>query len=247
MDYLLLLFVTIILFWTLAYTFNGYDILSPSVIFCTMFFLSISFALLNKDTWNIEYSFKTYCVLSSGILVFVLSEVFMRSIFLKRSTQLVNFEKLYVQKQRLIEIESWKIFFASAFGAVMLFFQYREVVRIATLGGYSGQQLMTYYRTITAYTTDASVDVQMNAIISHLLKVADAMAFGFAYGFVNNVLTWKQYKIKNYFYLIPVLLYVFRTFLTGARTGLLRLLTVVIVSSYISVSYTHLFGWRYLQ
>lgn len=56
--YLLLLFE--LLFLALFFLGNNADVMAPSVMVSMVFVFSTSIAILNGETWNIEYSFNAF-------------------------------------------------------------------------------------------------------------------------------------------------------------------------------------------
>ena len=77
-----------------AYYFSEHDIMSPSCMMCIMFIISTTFALLNVNNWKVNFSFNTTALIGSGLLVYVLAEIFFRYVF---CGQLHG--NLYVQKE----------------------------------------------------------------------------------------------------------------------------------------------------
>ena len=67
----LLFIVTIILFLSTYYICNR-DILAPSVLCCIMYIISIMFAVLNIKNWGIDYQTKTFGIMVTAIIAFII-------------------------------------------------------------------------------------------------------------------------------------------------------------------------------
>ena len=73
MAILLLLLMTEVFMFFFAYFLDGNDIMAPPVMMSAMFVFSTSFTIANATAWGVDYSLNSVLVLTTGILVFIIS------------------------------------------------------------------------------------------------------------------------------------------------------------------------------
>ncbi len=231
MEYLVLLFITEIFFLMISYFSTGRDILRPINVMLGMFCLSTFIALLNVFNWNIVYSWRSYFILSTGLLVALMADVFAYK---------KNDKKAIVSKRELkkIDISTYKIYFIILVELVILFLYYREIRRLAILDGYvDGANLLWHFRNITSYTSEES----LRGIISLLIKFIDAVAYVLSFVLINNLFSKKIKKSEVVLFSIPILLFAGKVLMSSARMELLRWGAYSFVVSYILYKYK--VGW----
>ena len=86
MTNLLSLLILEIIIFSLAFLFSDRDVLSPTCIMCAMFVVSTIFALLNVSQWKVDFGFSSLMIISSGLLVAVITELFCKSLWQRNNT-----------------------------------------------------------------------------------------------------------------------------------------------------------------
>ena len=229
MIYLLL--ISVVLIAIISYIINRGDIMAPSILLCLGYIISVLSAIYNIDNWNIKLHLNTYCVIILGILAFAFTEWIVKLADMKNK----NITKLSLTKNKEIQIKTYKIILVIIFDIVILLLYFKEVYRISLLGGNTGgiANMMTAYRNITSYSTTLIEGQGLNGIVSFLTKGVYVSAYVFLFVFINNVIYAKQKISKNIKYLIPIILYIIQTFLSGARIYFMYIATAIIILSYI--------------
>lgn len=228
MFYLLMLLIVEILIFCFVFTFNKQDIMAPSVIVSLVFIFSTFVALLNVKKWNIDYSFEAFAILSLGLSLFGIQDVFIAKLF-KNKKRTNN----YIAS---IHIEQWKLYLIVIIDAIIVISVFFEVRRIASTNSWF-TNIFYAYRTITSHSNDLSPDQYMNNIVQQAMKIVIVSGFLCAFFFINNVFICKKKIRNNILYLVPPILLCVQTLFTGVRTNILRLCVFCLVSGYILLQY----------
>ncbi|MBJ8325403.1 O-antigen polymerase [Streptococcus pacificus] len=217
---LLLLFIIILLFAIVCYLLFERDILSPPVLMSNMFLLSITFALLNVKNWEIDYSLEAALILISGIMVFTFPILFIHKKIRPTKTLTID---------RPLRVDAWKIISAIIICYIIIFLYKREINYLASVAGYSGDNLQWFIRNVTSYEGILNFSSKMRIMI----RFVDVTAYIFAFTLINNRVI-HRYKYKfDYLMLIPIFLFIYKTLLLGGRQDILKLLFACVVQTYI--------------
>ncbi|MCR8967471.1 O-antigen polymerase [Streptococcus zalophi] len=217
---LLLLFIIILLFAIVCYLLFERDILAPPVLMSNMFLLSITFALLNVQNWEIDYSLEAALILISGIMVFTLPMLFIHKKVNPIKTLTV---------ERPLRVDAWKIISAIIICSIIIFLYKREINYLASVAGYSGDNLQWFIRNATSYEGILNFSSKMRIMV----RFVDVTAYIFAFTLINNRVI-HRYKFKyDYLMLIPIFLFIYKTLLLGGRLDILKLLFACVVQTYI--------------
>ncbi|HFU3697702.1 TPA: O-antigen polymerase [Streptococcus suis] len=219
MELLLALFIGLLLLLFFNYFSSQRDILSPSVVMTAMFVVSTLFALINAKNWNIDYELLSTFYILSGIIVFSIP-VTIASNKVGAIPEIVSYRKL--------SISTWKIIFAILVDLVIIYLYRKEMYQLAAQAGYSGQSIQWFIRNSTSYEGS----IEFSAKIRLLVRFVDITAYIFLFTFINNFI----YNVKrksNLLLLVPVMLFAYKTVLTGGRQDILKLMFAAVVQAYI--------------
>lgn len=213
-----------ILCFVLTFNFNRKDVMAPSVVLTMVFIFSTSLAIMNGHRWRINYDFTSCVILSLGIFLFCLTDIWVRN----RSIQTKNF------KSQIIPIEvnnkiTWLIVLVDI---VIVYFVYYEVQRIAATNTWFDNAFYAY-RMITSHSEDIDTEQYMDGKINQAMKIVIVSGFLYAYFFINNVFVCKQRIKKNVLFILPPFILCVMTIMTGVRTNILRLCVFCLICSYI--------------
>lgn len=245
MNYIYLLLVSLFVLLIIDFIFNDRDIMSPSIVMCMVFIFSTMFAILNIENWKIEFSFKSYFLLISGITVFSFFDIIIRKLsMIKRKN--INRKTISIQrekcKKRILEVQNWKVYITDIVVILAVFLQYKEVKRIASTAQYYGDNILYAYRMISSHTGSLSDDQYMNSNVSMLLKITTVVGFVFTFILLNNLIVYKQKLVNNIKYFPVVICYIIQSTLSGVRTGILRLVVFAIIASYALIQ--NKYSWK---
>lgn len=223
METLIILVVTLTCMFFMTYYLCGRDLLAPPVIMTGMFIIGSMFALLNSIEWEIDYSWKAYALIVTGIVAFDVPFVICYQIISKEQPESEEFCKLHV-----ICISRWKVFLTIAVDLLLLIIYYQAVNTLVRNTGYMGTNVQFYFRTVTSYEGTEN----LNVIVRQLVKVIETTAYIFTFVFVNNVI-YKSKIRKNIIYLLPALMSIIKAFMSGGRLEMLRFIAFVVIVAYI--------------
>lgn len=244
MANLILLFVFEIIMFAMAYMLCEFDIMAPSVIMILMFIFSTFCALLNINAWAVDFGTDTMAILTTGMLCFLLVEVFW--VYLHRNTN------IYLHKSAneietyhsSINVQRWKIVLIVLFDILVLILQYREEIRIAKTFGYSGSgNFITYYRNAAIITADTT-ERQINGFVRQLIKFVNVFGYVALYIFINNVFINKEKVRKNRSLLLLVLFSFARAIMAASRLDILRYIVFGAVSFYVLQKQNSGWTWK---
>ncbi|RHB40484.1 oligosaccharide repeat unit polymerase [Enterocloster aldenensis] len=244
MSYLLLLYIIVAILLFIAYYLNGRDIITPSVMMCIVFFLSIVVAILNIKNWNIKYSLKATIILSTGILVFVIADMIIYQIskVRKKNYLISKDEILKSNRVNIIDVELWKIVIIVIIELFTLIWQFLEIQRITGIHSLSNIGLMVFtYKNVVSYSTALSASELMSGMVNQLTKITTVTAFIYIFIIINNVIE-KIKPIKLLKYIPSILIYFIQSVLTGGRECIFRTGCITIISVY--VLYHQKRGWE---
>ncbi|HEM3681987.1 TPA: oligosaccharide repeat unit polymerase [Streptococcus suis] len=184
-----------------------------------MFVVSTLFALINAKNWNIDYELLSTFYILSGIIVFSIP-VTIASNNVGAIPEIVSYRKL--------SISTWKIIFAILVDLVIIYLYRKEMYQLAAQAGYSGQSIQWFIRNSTSYEGS----IEFSAKIRLLVRFVDITAYIFLFTFINNFI----YNVKrksNLLLLVPVMLFAYKTVLTGGRLDIMKLMFAAVVQAYI--------------
>ena len=223
MENLVLLIISLMIIFIISYYFTGRDLMAPPVIMAGVFFISSIFTILNALNWNIDYDFKAYVLIITGILVFSIPFY----IFYQAKIDLGV--KYYREDKRIITIERWKIYLTNGIDVLILYLYYLSIVKLVHSNGYSGSNIQWYFRNLTSYEGTESLGV----FIRLLIKFIDTTAYIYIYIFINNVIIYKDKIMRNISYTLPAFLYCMKSLMSGGRQDLLKMISFMIIVAYI--------------
>ena len=70
---LLIFFCCILIFW--IYNFSKCDIMSPSILLCIGYCISLISCWMNRNEWNVDLHANTVLIIMLGIATFVITEI----------------------------------------------------------------------------------------------------------------------------------------------------------------------------
>ncbi|MGT2832831.1 O-antigen polymerase [Streptococcus halotolerans] len=219
MTLLLVLFISLLILFFLVYILSQRDILSPPVVMLGMFIISTIFALINAKNWQIDYSFLATFYITSGIVVFSLPILFMANKIPSISEKITNSK---------VDIATWKVVFAIISDIVIVYLFRKEMLQLAAQAGYRGQSLQWFIRNTTNYEGV----LEFSSSIRLLVRFVDITAYIFMFTLIDKFI-YNNKKGKDLLLIIPVLIFIYKTSLTGGRQDILKLVFAGIVQTYI--------------
>lgn len=205
-----LLFTVLALLLLNLIMFEG-EVLSPPVIMCAGFFMSILCAIYNIDYWRISLHWNTYWVITLGLVSFSIVGIFIKAVFTMRARAY----SASIQKQKHsnygpkpIKVDNtivWIMIFAAIIVCVLY---YSEIVRIT--GGFGhGQtwsQMMNKFRADVSY---GKSDEKVSFFIRNARSIFIYLGYVCVYILVFNYYTIRRCNKALFILCILTILMVF--------------------------------------
>ena len=202
-----LLWLSYLIMVIFCYIIFNKDLTAPAFIFCSLYFFSISLALINKDYWHLFLSDETFIILLVGGLLFI----FLGIMFHRKYK--TNINKLSTVKMDLIKISSKIAWSVVLFAIIISYLQYKATMDIAAQLGVSDSALIVAaVREATSYGTEMSIPTY----VIQLAKILGVISYMWLFIYINNGIIakkhWRDIKL-----LFPVLIYLIMNILSGNR------------------------------
>lgn len=216
-----ILFGLLVLFlFILLCLFKG-NVLSPSVIFVSMFIISTLTALLNIENWGFSLNPITVFVITSVCVAFSFGEVIARMVYFKtykkRQRGILPLQPIKLKKKPMIILGVCLI--------GLFFFYYSENIRMAKLAGWNGQNgLMFNYARQATLRPD--IYGYMSRVAGYAKLISGVVAYIFSYYFFYDFIFFKKIRYSYLFLVATYFPYIL--FATG-RTSIIFLICFWIV------------------
>ena len=224
MIYILLL--TLCILTIIGLLFSNFNIISPFVISCIVYLISVFFIILNRDNWSIEITSKTTLIIISALIIFGLGEILSNNFWGKRRRNrgiIFSNEKINISPKVNICI--------LIFSITILILYYFRIREIAIQVGYkSGQNLMIQYARLGILNMGISIGYLL-AIGTFILR---SLAYIYTFIYIyNKVIYTKSKKLEDIYLLIPIICYLIQYSLGGSRGGLIEYISYALSMWYI--------------
>lgn len=228
---LILLILVTFLFLLINFMVTKGDYMHPSFLLSALLFIYELFCLSVVDKYAIVFNHRTFIVLFIAQFIFFIITLFGMVISKKRQT--TNSE---LGRTELTPIVFGKGLSLLTIGMqlVVIFFFIRYLRNVAGAAGVSGglSNWIATYDGMIKFAYERFVDLRVShSFIYKLLEYpADVLSYFAVYVLVNNYLAVKK---VNRLHLVILLLMLVRITLTGSRSPMLRILTMVIMLFYV--------------
>lgn len=229
MNFLLLLLIIEILLFCFAFYLSEMDIMAPSVIICVMFIISTLFAFLNIENWQIQFSYKTCFIISSGIFIFIAAEAVYRYLFcgqLSGAKPAAN--KSFVHSY---DIPSWKLNLLIIYDVIICAWFCLAIIRVVG-GSYSISGLFAAYRRLQIQSLSDSGEVSVGGAVRQFLKIVNASGYVSSY-LLAHALVCNQKKKVLFKYIFIIILSLLPTVMSAGRSGFLKIIFAFLIEYYI--------------
>lgn len=206
----------------LAYRISGYDILSPTFVLSALFLFCDIFAIIANQRWGVTIVPELLFVFIVAFSMLQIGEIIAISLVKKNRT--LNFNQVYSNSE--IRISTKKLVGIIIIDTIILILYYRRLVEMASSMGYSNTMLLQFVRVATINN-----DESVGAFFAVMTGIISASGYCCLYVIINNLNSKSFYRIfkEDGLLLIPVLLLVISSILSGARSGLIAILVFVFV------------------
>lgn len=208
MEAFLLIFMILILM-LIALMVNKNDLFSPSMLLIYGYLITSVFCILNTSKWGLVLNTTTIWFLGFGILSFIIGELIFNVFHKPKIRKTCN--NVWLDNFKINSL--WLIIFV-LFDAILLYFSIRDLIN--AYGSFSSfAKMIGVYRKELNYgdsTVASSLVVQMR-------KISKPIAFICLFDFINGF--FKKKKEVRVLFLIPIIMHIFATLMTGGRNELI--------------------------
>jgi len=213
-----LLLVLLFIMLLIAYFLNGYELISPWVISIIMFIISVSVVILNYNYWQVDIQPYTVIVIVFALLFLGIGETLMRYVLIqakpKRNT-------IILSNVKEIKISFLAIIFILIYMIIVTYFYFKKIYDLSLLMGNTGgiKSMLEYARIAMV---SPNIDFNFNFFVSQGLILSQCLTYFFIYVFLYNTV-FIGFKLKNFIYLFPIIIYSTQIILSTSRTPFVRI------------------------
>ncbi len=248
MNELIILLTFEVLLFSFAFFMSNHDIMAPSVVMCIMFLLSTATALMNMNSWKIDYSPDMLMILVSGICVFIWGEILYRYVFCRQLRCTFRYTKNISIDD--FNIKSWKLNFLILFDLIICLWNLQSIIRAVGPSEIDINMLFATYRRI-GISNLANGSRAVSSILNQFLKITIASGYIAGYLFTNNLILKNKRKFEQIKLLVIILLSLLPGIMSGGRSGILRLLSSMVIEYYIiwhqKNGWHRNLSWKYIR
>jgi len=201
------------------------DVLSPTFISALIFSLSAFIALLNYESWDVQYHFKTYFLIVGAVIFMLFGELIGRKITLKKRKNIKS-------NNNRIDLSNIKNFALIVLGTIYIFLSIKYTIGLAVSAGYTGGEQLLKFARWGSHSEDAN-HANLLTLYKHFI-----IGVGYVYLFIlihNKVFGggWKRRDIK---YLPVIFIFIAGIILSTSRADIILLINMVI--------FMYIIAWR---
>ncbi len=221
----------------LNFLINNGDIFAPSCMVCLIYFLCVLLSLYNYDIWQLDsFSGDTVSLVLVCLAVFSLVCFFICNVLyglnLRKRRAPLTAESC---KMHIIPVNRQILFIACALQVTIILLCVINILRVG--GGVVGwAYILNRYKML-----NASGEAFLPGYVQQGIKIVTVLGYTYLFIFVNNAVM--EGKLKGHYNcLIPVLLHLLRSILTGSRYNMICIAAAGVYAAYIL--YQQKTGWR---
>lgn len=237
-TYLLFIIVLIYLFIVLNYA-KG-DVFFPGTIVMLVYVLSLSFLLIQMNKWGGNISFESFCIFFLGITTYLIGSIIGDNQISKITIQ----NKLHVEigknenTNSIINLPAFITICVIVLDILILLKYYIDVRNSASsVGSFSSiSQMITVYRMAGVY---GNLKIGLTKISIHGYSLMMVLAYFYLYIILINLINYTRSKVWIVTNMIPVILYILCSLMTGGRNPIIQILVASLMMFYIIYTRAH--------
>lgn len=241
-----LLILELIIFF-ISVKFIGDDIMSPSIMANIMFLLSTFFVLLNAKNWEVSLSPVTVFIITSGIVLFCLTEVIIKNF--------IDSSENYSYEVNL-ELEIIPVY-TSVFVLFLIldFFTLRSYLLSITgtvgIGFRDLTSAFAAYRRFSVQQLSSGDISDSGGVLGQFIKFVIAQGYVGLYILSNNLIIKRRFTISEIKPLILIVISVIPSLMSAGRNQILMMISAGLICFYILWHERNGWGfnlsWKYVR
>lgn len=249
MGNLIILLIFELFLFFIAFYFSQRDIMAPSSVFCIMFIVSTTFAILNINNWNTTFDFNTTVLIATGMMAFVFAEIFFRYMFCGQLRG--KYTVIEDHDQAPISMNPWILDLIIVFDIAIIFLYLQSIIK--AVGG-SMTDINSYFHAYRVMGINSMEDEGVSVTsgpINSALRFVNGFGYMSAFMLMRNIVQKNAKTSDQIKYLLITILSVLPSMMSGGRTGILRMLSAVLILYYIcwhqKYGWTKNLSWKYVR
>lgn len=196
-----------------------FDILEPSIIIVLTTGMSIFFAVISMERWNLHVGMYTWFALIGALSSFCIASYWcFITVFKNKRCKLSNVKRKYI-------VNNLKLIISILIMIILICFSFKEMYELSiALGNTNGYLNMIQ----TVRPAIESNSVSFSRWMSYRQLIAQAIAYCYIFIFIFNMI-YNKFKISYLKLLVPLILYIPFLILTTGRMSLLSLVIYIAV------------------
>lgn len=234
-----LLFVIVLIYLFAALNYSKGDIFFPGTIVMLVYAFSLSFVLLEMSKWDGNISMETFLIFFIGLTVYLVGSIIGDNIISKISIHHNQYENIEEKQNSILNIPYMITFGVIIFDILVLFKYYIDVKHSASsVGSFSNiSEMIAIYRMAGVY---GNLKVGLTKYSVYGYSIMLVLAYMYIYIVVLNLLTRKRKKRWIVLNILPILLYIICSLMTGGRNPIIQMLVAALMMFYLL--YRRLYG-----
>ena len=228
---LYVLFIFEFVLFLQAFILSNKDILAPTCTMSIVFIISTFACILNIDNWNINFSIETTLIIILGLLSFFLAELSIIWRYRYKKLCYYNLKKLIANDFSPIDFSLTVIMLLFIVNIATSVWYYQEITRIVGAYNFFSGNILHSFRVVS--TNEQFSGESINFFLNQILKFVKGESYALLYIFIRNMFVGSIHKKKNIVLLLTLIASIVPTILTGARGGILQLLSAAAIFIYI--------------
>lgn len=219
-----------------TFLINGRDIFSPSTVVCAMFIVSSFFVALNSERWNVKYSIESCLILISGLLVFVIADVFVHYNVLKKHASNANNKRDFTKELSEIKVQRWVRITLIVFNLAVVIWDLVYIMRVVGENLLKLTSYFSQYRYITTgLTASSGHNIESSIILLAFLRLSEASGYICLYILLNNLAVGKVKRLEIIEYVAIVVLANLQFVMASSRSSILQVAAAGLIEWYIII------------
>ena len=193
-----------------------------------MFVVSTVFALVNVEKWNVDFSFQSFVILASGLVVAVITELFCKITWQNRNSITAS-----TNSNESISVRNFVVILIILFNLVVSFWYFIKIRSIvgntASIGA-----MFAKYRNMGVDNLAGQTTERVGGVLNQILKVTKATGYVGVFVLIYNILNKGKSKIRqNILLSILCVTSLLPTIMVASRGGILMYLSNIVIVYYV--------------
>lgn len=217
-----------------SYSLFNKEIFSPTVLLSLSFWASGLLLGIYQYAWGSKFHFNTYIVIVGGLLISFVGEALVRNFY--RGTRITDYDDVIEIREEYVYVSKLLILITDIAAVIVFVLYFREMIRMAYLGGYSGVGSIVYYSRnyMMFHYNELDSGERISPLLTQSFNMIRGIAHVYILIFINNVVVegfFQTLKKQGGILILPIINLVAGVILNGGKMRLAQfVLTIVFMA-----------------